>query len=79
MIKKLIKLLILFVLLLPCCERIYSEDEYAKQIRDKTTSYEEVCIGGHVYYRGGSGHSIHISPKFKDSGLPVRCWIKGKK
>ena len=66
--------IILVLLATAGCENNECREESKRPMNDRTSSYEEVCIGGHVYYQRSRGHQGYLSIKLDDNGKPVKCY-----
>lgn len=66
---------ILLVLLATAgCGNNECQEESKRPMNDHTYKYDEVCIGGHVYYQRAVMHQGYLSIKLDDNGKPVKCY-----
>lgn len=66
--------IILALLATAGCGNNECREESKRPMNDRTRFYEEVCIGGHIYYEGGAYQEWALSIKLDDNGKPVKCY-----
>jgi hypothetical protein len=71
-----IKIAVILLVLLATagCGNNECREESKRPMDDHTRFYEEVCIGGHVYYQRSIGYQGYLSIKLDDNGKPVKCY-----
>lgn len=66
--------IILALLATAGCGNNECREESKRPKNDHTHKYDEVCIGGHIYYEGRTGSVWALSIKLDDNGRPVKCY-----